>query len=406
MNLQSTINLDVKGFFNWWFKELKFLVPEKVRNLISDRTGLLIITEQEDYFNLHFIPKGINQAELRLQITESINFTSLIAQYPHLEHADCILRLGQQQALVKKIYLPVAAQDNLQQVIRFELDRYTPFTAEQVYFSAAGLSKTEYGQLEVLLVITPQHLLDDILLKANSFKLFPAFVDCLGAESNDFTYNLLPQRFKQLENRFDQFIQWSLTSILIMLFSAVLILPIWNEQQVVDLLGQQVKTLEKDNILVDRQQREIEAVKEQTQALINIKNEAPELVAVINELTNLLNNDTSLTSFQYSDKKLQIQGLSPSASNLIGLLEASDYFSNVNFVSPLTQDKSTGKERFQISMDVSNVMSVIPESVPQVVEQPGVESTPALDTVPPVDNEVSPDAIPAVVPETPAAASP
>ena len=404
MNLQSTINLDVKGFFNWWFKELKFLVPEKVKTLISDRTGLLVITEQEEYFDLHFIPNSFNHPELKLKITDNLNFSTLKTQYPCLEHADCILRLDNQQALLKYIYLPVAAQDNLQQVIGFELDRYTPFNAEQVYFSAVGLSKTEYGQLEVLLIITPKFLLDNVLLKANSFQLFPVIVDCAGAKSTDFSFNLLPKRFKQAENRLDQLLQWTLNSVLVGLFLAVLILPVVNEQQVVDLLSQQVKTLEKDNALVDRQQREIEAVKEQTQALINIKNDAPALVAVMNELTNLLNNDTSLTSFQYSDKKLQIQGLSPAASNLISLLETSEYFSNVNFVSPLTQDKSTGKERFQISMDVSNVMPVIPE--PVTVEEPVVDSNPIVDSEPAAINDGVPDASSVVEPESPAAVSP
>jgi general secretion pathway protein L len=66
----------------------------------------------------------------------------------------------------------------------------------------------------------------------------------------------------------------------------------------------------------------------------------------------LLKDDTWLTNLQYSDKHMQIQGQSPMASALIGTLEASKYFSKVSFVSPLTQDKTTGLERFQISMDV------------------------------------------------------
>ncbi|MFK5948781.1 MAG: fimbrial assembly protein, partial [Methylococcales bacterium] len=48
-----------------------------------------------------------------------------------------------------------------------------------------------------------------------------------------------------------------------------------------------------------------------------------------------------------------IQGQSPTASALISVIEASVLFSNARFVSPLTQDKKTGMERFQISMDVN-----------------------------------------------------
>ena len=54
------------------------------------------------------------------------------------------------------------------------------------------------------------------------------------------------------------------------------------------------------------------------------------------------------------------------ASALISLLEASPFFSNVSFASPLTQDKATGMERFQISMDVS-------VKQPESVQEPAAE---------------------------------
>jgi general secretion pathway protein L len=77
------------------------------------------------------------------------------------------------------------------------------------------------------------------------------------------------------------------------------------------------------------------------------------LLAVLNELSHLLNDETWLTHMHFADNQLQIQGQSPAASTLISTLEASDFFSSVSFVSPLTQDKTTGRERFQISMTVT-----------------------------------------------------
>jgi general secretion pathway protein L len=72
----------------------------------------------------------------------------------------------------------------------------------------------------------------------------------------------------------------------------------------------------------------------------------------MNILSQLLPNDTWLTHLKYINNKLNIQGQSPSASALIGVMEASSLFSNARFVSPLTQDKKTGFERFQISVEV------------------------------------------------------
>ena len=93
---------------------------------------------------------------------------------------------------------------------------------------------------------------------------------------------------------------------------------------------------------------------DETKRLIKIKDKSPALTGLINRLSQLIPNDTWLTHFKFNDDHLQIQGQSPSASVLISVLEASPLFSNARFVSPLTQDKRTGMERFQIRMDLNS----------------------------------------------------
>jgi general secretion pathway protein L len=132
-----------------------------------------------------------------------------------------------------------------------------------------------------------------------------------------------------------------------------MIWPVWLEGQAVDTLKARIQQLEKQTRVVDNQQGEIDALRAETQKLIDNKAQAPSILAALNELSLVLKEDTWLTHLQFNDKRMQIQGQSPAASALIGLLESSEYFSNVSFVSPLTQDKTTGRERFQISMDVS-----------------------------------------------------
>jgi general secretion pathway protein L len=164
-----------------------------------------------------------------------------------------------------------------------------------------------------------------------------------------------------------------LNGLLLLLFLAVLIWPVWQEGQAVDVLKNHIKTLEKETRVIEEQQHEIDALRQQTQRLIDIKTQSPALVAVLNELSTLLKDDSWLTHFQFADKRLQIQGQSPAASSLIGVLESSGFFSNVSFVSPLTQDKATGRERFQISMDVSP---------PPVAPGSDTDATTASDSAP------------------------
>ncbi|MCK5191112.1 MAG: PilN domain-containing protein, partial [Methylococcales bacterium] len=188
-------------------------------------------------------------------------------------------------------------------------------------------------------------------------KIYPEVVDCEEA-ANNFTedlnpYNLLPEWELPVKNKVIQFSTWFLGFALLVLTVLVLIFPVWNERQEVELFKYQLKQLEKDAHLVQSRQLEIDDMVDETVRLIKSKNGVPSLLELINLLSQLIQDDTWLTHLKYNDTRLQIQGQSPTASALIGVLESSSLFSNARFVSPLTQDKKTGLERFQISVDVN-----------------------------------------------------
>lgn len=326
---------------------------------MSDRAGNLVFTAEERGFNVGFYRDEANKPAFNrhLDNTDPSAYQQLKSRHADIEKADCILRLSDAQALKKTIYLPEAAQENLQQVVGFELDRYTPFKAEQVYFAVVPQGKTGQGQLRVMLVLTPRAVLDEQLAHLGVWGIQPGRVEYRpandAASQADGQYNLLPERYRPSTGKLAQSVHWLLNGVLSILLLAVMVYPVWQEKQSVDLLKTRIKSLEKETRIVDEQQQEIDALRDETQRLITIKNQTPELVAVLNELSHLLKDDTWLTHLQYSETHMQIQGQSPAASALIGLLEASPFFGKVSFVSPLTQDKTTGLERFQISMDVS-----------------------------------------------------
>jgi len=358
MNLNTTIDLDIKGFFQWWGKELAFLVPSKLRRAIRDRNGTLLFIPDEQGFTVNYLREDEQEISLqkRLEYIDADAYQQLMTQNPGFEKAEHVLCLNQTQALYKLIYLPAATQENLQQVVSFELDRYTPFKLDQVYFNAVVLGKTELGQLQVLLILTPKAILDAQLDMLDSWQAHPHRVTYSRASAefpqSEQAYNLLPSRYRQTVGKFEQSIHWLLSLAITLLTVAALVWPVWQESQTVDTLKTAIKALEKQTQVVEAQQHEIDALHAETQKLIDLKQKAPALLPVLDELTKLLQDDTWLTHLQYSDQHMQIQGQSPAASALIGLLEASEFFNSVSFVSPLTQDKTTGRERFQISMGV------------------------------------------------------
>ena len=58
LNLNSTIDLNFKQFFRWWKRELSFLVPEKIRQLVNDKQGFIIVSPEGSQLVLTYMRDG------------------------------------------------------------------------------------------------------------------------------------------------------------------------------------------------------------------------------------------------------------------------------------------------------------------------------------------------------------
>jgi general secretion pathway protein L len=215
----------------------------------------------------------------------------------------------------------------------------------------------EPGQFKVMLVFVKRELLDGLYEDLKVMGLSPLFADYEG-NANDLDkpyagYNLLPEQFRQKSANTPRFFHWGLLAATVLLFIVTLVLPVILQSQTVEVLTEKVKVIEKDAKKIKALQQEVDAVINETQKLLDEKRARPALVMMLNELSHLIKDDTFLSYLQYSDGHLQIQGESPAASTLIGVLEASDLFNNARFASPVTQNTVSKLERFQITVDVN-----------------------------------------------------
>ncbi|WP_020158253.1 MULTISPECIES: PilN domain-containing protein [Methylobacter] len=360
LNLNSTIDLDFKKFFRWWARELDFLVPEKIKRLVHEKQGVILIRPDNNHLEMTYILNGKVEPIATLERNESdiADVKALLAKDERFAKTDVVLRLTREQAIQKTLVLPLAARENLAQVVSYELDRYTPFKPEQVYFAVKPLTDPhEPGQMNVMLVLTPREVLEALYTDIKALGLSPKFADYEDApndlEQNYDYYNLLPDRFREKIDKNAALFHSALIVSVFALLLAVIALPVWFEYQAVDALNEQLDGIEKEARKIDALQSEIDALVEESRRLVDVKSSAPSVVIMLNALSSLIKDDTWLTYAQYSDGHLQIQGESPSASALIAVLEASPLFDNVRFVSPVTQDRISGLERFQITVDVN-----------------------------------------------------
>ena len=135
-NLNSAIELDYRKFFHWWQRELLSLIPENIKEFITDRHGTLIVRPEGTQFSFSFWLNGQEEQLLSVSRDELgvAAFRKLLEEDARLQKADLVLRLSKKYALQKELLLPSAAKENLHQVVSYELSRYSPFKSRTGLF--------------------------------------------------------------------------------------------------------------------------------------------------------------------------------------------------------------------------------------------------------------------------------
>jgi general secretion pathway protein L len=261
------------------------------------------------------------------------------------------LQLDAHSLLHKVLTLPAVTESRLESVLGFEMDRHTPFRADDVYYGYR-ISKrdAENQRIMVDLYLMPRTRLDALLQQLQNFGIAPTSVVPADSQTSfqSQTLNLLPkaqrssvgqQRQRSLRNRI------LVTVVLLALLAGF---PLYERSERVARLE---AALEQPRSQAQRAQQvraEIDALAEGRQFLGRKKAAQVPVLFIIDELTRLLPDNTWLSRFELNGQTLRIQGESGSASSLIGLLEDSELLMTVDFTSPVTINPRSRRERFSI----------------------------------------------------------
>jgi len=356
--LKLDSEIDVTQFFKWWGQELKFLLPKKLRDAFQAK-GLLVVKVNEHRVTVSYETAEQQEllGEFECNALAKEELQSLIQSNDYYRDAQVVLRVPEHLSVTQDIDLPAAAESNLAQVIAYELDRYTPFTKEQVYFAyiKQGNGKNKV-QLPVRLVLVKKSTLDVMYEQCHTLGLKPSFADsnmqCVNLEEASSTYNLLPKELCLKADRKPLFIMLGSLFIAISLFVALLVLPLQMGDEGLEKLKKHAHNAQNNALEIEDSKKAIDYLYQATQQVIDHKNSSPSMIEVVNTISDILGDDTWVSQLRYSNKTLRLTGQSGSASSLIASLEAIPIFQGVTFISPVTKDRRSGLERFQISIDV------------------------------------------------------
>jgi general secretion pathway protein L len=348
----------VSGFFRWWFAELTSLVPERVRQLSQQRgrTVLVLGGAEAALLGLEtpskFTPLGEIADLTGPDAADKIQAILAKAQLGGRQMRVC-LRLEARAALCQTIDLPLAAESNLFEVVGYELDRYTPFRAEQVYYAHRVVRRDAAAQrIAVEVTLVPKPTVDEALTVVRRLGLTAERVDVVNPAVDDgHSGNLLPRATGAERGAANRLTHW-LAAAAIVLATMAVALPFAATQRKAAAMTEEFAGLRDRLQISEKLQKQLQTMHEEQGFLADRKAQTPTVSALLLETTGILPDDTWLTEFRVDGAGVEIAGVTASASALIGMLEQSGVFRNTSFRSPITSDPATGRERFSIAAQI------------------------------------------------------
>ncbi len=349
-------------FFSWWGSELLACLPPRWRKFFNGNSEALLFEVEGDTIRVlrereQVISEFGTIAASATAEEQAVEFRALRGRIenPGLRSILCV---PPSRALTRSLTLPAAAEDKLRQVLSFEMDRQTPFKADQVYFDSRIVSRDAATRsLNVELTVLPRALLDSQLQSVGGGAIEFDGVDVRveGVDGARRGVNLLP--IERRARRRDMRLPMNLG-----LAALALILLVFNMSESLSNRAVAVETMQAEVDKAAVAAREVLALKKTLQDSINganflaeKKRNGPLEIALLDDVAFRLDDDTYLERLSIENNQFQIQGQSKNAAGLISVLSASPFISNPKLEGQIQPDPRTGKDRFTISAEPKNV---------------------------------------------------
>lgn len=347
----------VNAYWRWWLGELKSVMPDSWRARLQHAMRRVTLEVSEDSVVLGVEENNQIQRHETFSLTQDADLQKqqlrdfLIEK--ELLEAHRVLLLDGAGVLRKEVRLPLAAESNLQQVLRFEMDRQTPFRADDVYFGwkVIGHDK-EAGQVRVDLAVVPRAEIDATCETLAARGLGVAGVDVLH-DNQPLGLNLLPpdRRVKIInqKTRLNQVLAVS-TVVLIAVF---MVLSLYLRAHQVEEYEAAIESVRTEALRVQRIRDQINDTMESAGFLAQRRNGTPLAVDVLADITRTLPDDTYLDRLVVGENSVQMQGKSQNAQQLIQLVNASPLLESASFRGSTRTDARTNLEIFEINAIVT-----------------------------------------------------
>lgn len=400
-------------FWRWWSGELRAMVPERFATMAGAARVPLV---QFDVAGLALIEPPAAEGSLeRVDVSALEGAAAAAAARAMLARAGesrgrARLALSVGEALVRRVTMPAATEENLGSVLGFEMDRLTPFRSDEVYYDHRVIGRdSAAGTVTVLLAVARREVVEARLARAQALGLSVQAVEVreLSPRGGP-ALDVLPSSQRgEREKPKERLVRLTLVAAAALLLLTALAVPLLQKRAEVHAIKPVLDQANSQAQATDALLRELERQVADYNFLLTRKHNAYPTLAYLEEVTRLLPDNTWLQQLDLKaagkGRELLISGETVASSTLIEILEQSRLLQNAAPRGAVTRGMQPGTERFVISAEVRPKPQ--PEAIPVTQAQAAVTPTPAF-APPQAQPQAPPVANVTVVPPAAAAASP
>jgi len=340
-------------FFRWWGKELADALPAQFQaRLQYARRKLLVQIDREE------ISLSIDDADViqSLDTFSTNQDTQLqqqrvreLLQQHELTEVGRDLLLSEAVVLRTEVTMPLAAEANLRQALAYEMDRHTPFTADEVFYNWNVLNRDrESRSLHFELFATPRAPVEAQIEQMKRLGLAPTGVD-VNTGTGPLGINLLPAELRFHIVNQQARLNWVIAGVTLALLVFVMAQSLWLREHQIEAIEEAIDSVRTEAQAVQQIRNQIEDATEAAGFLQTRKTQNGYKLEMLAELTRILPDNTYLDRLSLHSETAQMQGKSTNAQSLIELINDSPYFEDASFRGPTRLDNRSGKEIFDLT---------------------------------------------------------
>jgi len=361
------------GFLRWWAAELAPLVPAPARSAVARRRLRPVVAFGREgaavwrpvmregrvaMERVADIPLEGDPAAVAAAGRQAIASVARIA-YGGVTGTPRVRIAIQSSAVLRRtLALPAAVEENLRQAIGYDLDRLTPFKADELYFDAAIASRdAARGTITVDFAAVRRPAVDAAI----------AHVAGWGAEVHSVSpddptsaspsrLNLVPDESRVAPAPWKRWQFWAPLAGLALVAAVAVVLPVWQKRDFAIAVINKADAARQQAAVSERLRSELERAASDYNFALERKYAWPPIVRVLDAVTRALPDDTWLTQLEVRtlpkgrerDREIVMRGESANAGRLIPILEETGIVVQVAPRSPTTKIQPGPGEIFDL----------------------------------------------------------